>query len=213
MIAREALALIKEFEGYLRQIGGGNVAPYRCPANVPTIGWGSTFYEDRRPVKMTDAPIDRDRATVLLDFELQRVCMPVIAAKCRAPLHPLMHGALVSFTFNVGTGALASSTLLKRINAQRWNDVPKEFRKWTRGGGRVLKGLERRRIAEAALFMAGVAQLRNGSAAAIPVADQKDPVISAPKADAPLAAPSRPTATPGQWGAFIGRLIARVWGR
>jgi lysozyme len=206
-IAPEALALIKQFEGYLRHIGNGHVAPYRCPANVPTIGWGSTFYENRLPVRMSDAPINRERATELLDFELQRVCVPAIAAKCKAPLHPLMHGALVSFTFNVGTGALASSTLLKRINAGRLDEVPKEFRKWTRGGGRVLAGLERRRVAEAAMFMAGVAALKRGHNGGPPIADPRPAPVQAP---APVATPSRPQATPGQWREFVSAVLRKV---
>lgn len=158
-IAPEALELIKEFEGYLKQIGGGYVKPYLCPAHVPTIGYGSTFYENGTQVKLTDPPIDKSRATELLDYELDRVCAPTIAAKVHVPLHPLMRGALMSFAFNVGTGALASSTLLKRVNSQDWEDVPREFKKWTRGGGVVLAGLVRRRNAEAALFMQGVSML------------------------------------------------------
>jgi lysozyme len=155
-IAPEALELIKEFEGYLKQIGGGYVKPYLCPANVPTIGYGSTFYENGTRVRLSDPPIDKSRATELLDYELDRVCAPTIAAKVHVPLHPLMRGALMSFAFNVGTGALASSTLIKRVNARDWNEVPREFKKWTRGGGVVLAGLVRRRNAEAAMFMQGV---------------------------------------------------------
>lgn len=188
--APEALALIKEFEGYLKQIGGGKVAPYLCPARVPTIGWGSTFYEDRRKVTMADPPIDKERATALLAFEISRVCEPAVN-QIPVPLHPLMHGALVSFAFNVGTGALKASTLRKRVIAQRWEDVPREFAKWNRGGGRTLAGLTRRRKAEAAMFMAGVAAMRRGNGG--------PPIVD----DVPAAAPVAGAPTVSQWRELI----------
>lgn len=187
-IVAEALAMIEEFEGCLKPTGDGRFKPYLCPAGVPTIGIGSTFYEDRRRVKLSDAPITRERAKELLDFELYRVCVPAIATHITVPLHPLMLGALASFTFNVGTGALQASTLRRRINEQRWADVPGEFRKWCRGGGRVLRGLERRRIAEADMFMRGVAELQAAARQPtrnFPVADQKT-IVQQPDTAAPV---------------------------
>jgi len=157
-IPKEALDLVKEFEGYLKQLGDGSgrVKPYLCPANVPTIGYGSTFYEDRTKVKLTDGPITLERAEALLAYEIGKICEAAVDRLVKVPLHPLSRGALVSFAFNCGTGALQSSTLLKRVNAKRWGDVPKEFAKWRMGGGVVLKGLVRRRAAEAEMFMRGV---------------------------------------------------------
>ncbi|SDP40941.1 lysozyme [Filomicrobium insigne] len=183
-IPREALDLIKEFEGYLKQLGDGSgrVKPYLCPARVATIGYGSTFYEDHRKVQLSDPPITRPRAEALLAFEVGQICEPAVDRYVRVPLHPLARGALVSFAFNCGTGALKSSTLLKRVNAGRWDDVPREFSKWRMGGGVVLRGLVRRRAAEAEMFMTGV---RLGPQAAAP----------------PL--PTRPPGTsPTWWGRF-----------
>lgn len=157
-IPKESLALIKRWEGYLRPLRDGTdrVKPYLCPANVPTIGYGSTFYEGRKKVRLSDPPITRERAEELLAYEIGQVCEPGVDKMTTAPLHELSRGALVSFAFNCGTGAYQRSTLRKRVNEQRWNDVPRELSKWTRGGGRTLKGLVSRRKDEALMFMAGV---------------------------------------------------------
>ena len=60
--------------------------------------------------------------------------------------------ALVSFSFNLGLGSLKSSTLLKRINAKDWADVPHQIKRWNKANGEVLEGLVRRREAEATLW-------------------------------------------------------------
>jgi lysozyme len=62
------------------------------------------------------------------------------------------YNALVSFAFNVGTGAFASSTLLKKLNAGDYSAVPEQLRRWVRDGGRVVQGLVNRRNAEIALW-------------------------------------------------------------
>ncbi|MEM8628089.1 MAG: lysozyme [Pseudomonadota bacterium] len=152
------VALIQRFESCLRRVSATRFAPYRCPANVPTVGWGTIKYPGGAPVRMDDRPINQRRCDELLAWEVDAKSRAV-RRLVRVPLHPLMHAALTSFAYNCGTGALARSTLLKRVNAQRWADVPREFAKWRMGGGRVLRGLERRRTAEAALFMEGVAAL------------------------------------------------------
>jgi lysozyme len=124
-----------------------------CPAAVPTIGVGSTFYEDGTRVTLKDAPITRERAMELLEHELLQ-CLPRVQRLCPglADWGEVATGAVLDFAFNCGTGALAGSTLRKRINA---DDVPGarvELMKWVRGGGRVLPGLVKRRAAEAALL-------------------------------------------------------------
>lgn len=163
MIADEALALICEFEGYHKKLADGRAAPYLCPARVPTIGIGSTFYEDGRRVTLADPPITRERAMRLLAWEL-RDCEMAVDRMVTRRLHPLSKGALVSFAYNAGAGALKGSGLLRRVNAGQWLDVPAEFAKWRMGGGVVLAGLVRRRSAEAALFARGVALQRETTA-------------------------------------------------
>lgn len=140
-----AAALCRRFEGcYLR--------PYLCPAGVPTIGYGATYYEDGRRVTLFDAPITRARAESLLLWMVRTTYMPAVLKLCPALDEPGKLAALIDFTFNLGAGALRGSTLRKRVNAGRWNDVPAELRKWDKAGGRRLRGLTRRREAEVTVW-------------------------------------------------------------
>jgi lysozyme len=70
----------------------------------------------------------------------------------RVPLTDYQFDALVSFTFNVGSGALNKSTLLKHVNNGDFADAAREFKKWNKAGGKELKGLTRRRNSEAIVF-------------------------------------------------------------
>lgn len=140
-----AAALARRFEGcYLR--------PYLCPAGVPTIGYGATYYEDGARVTLTDPPITRERAESLLLWMVRTRYLPVVIRLCPGIDDPHRLAALIDFTFNLGAGNLGASTLRRRVNAGQWGDVPAELRKWVKGGGRVLAGLVKRRAAEAALL-------------------------------------------------------------
>lgn len=140
-----AAALCRRFEGcYLR--------PYLCPAGVPTIGYGATYYEDGRRVTLADAPITRARAESLLLWMVRTRYLPAVLKLCPGLAEPGRLAALIDFTFNLGAGALRGSTLRKRVNAGRWNDVPAELRKWDKAGGRRLRGLTRRREAEVTVW-------------------------------------------------------------
>lgn len=132
---------------------GMYLKPYLCPANVPTVGVGSTFYEDGRRVTLKDPPITRERAMQLLDHELQQ-CLPKVQRLCPglSDWGPKSTGAILDFAFNCGVGALSGSTLRKRINADDVAGAKTELMRWVRGGGRVLPGLVKRRAAEAALL-------------------------------------------------------------
>ena len=151
--------LCKRFEGLHRVGPDGFVYPYICPAGVPTIGYGSTYYPDGRRVRMSDAPISQVEAQYMLMHELTKVCVPGVSRLCPGliPLAILNNDwgtfcAIVDFTFNLGVGRLQTSTLRKRLNAGDWAGAKKELAKWVRGGGRVLPGLVARRKAEAALI-------------------------------------------------------------
>jgi lysozyme len=182
-IPDEALDLIKSFEGYLKAVPGrpGWVRPYLCPANVATIGWGNTRYPDGRRVQMSDAPISQETATRYLAHELQQDEASVDALTAGVELHPLMRGALVSFVYNCGAGAFRGSGLRRAVLARRWDDVPRELAKWRMGGGRVLPGLVRRRVAEANMFMKGVALMKRGDKGATPTAVPAVPAVPAPQ--------------------------------
>ena len=140
-------SLCRLFEGvYLR--------PYLCPAGIPTIGIGSTHYEDGRRVTLADPPITRERAEELLMWELQKECVPRVLKLCATlpGWGPGAMAAILDFTYNLGSGNLASSTLRKRILAGDKEGAKAELMKWVKGGGKVLPGLVRRRGAEAALI-------------------------------------------------------------
>jgi lysozyme len=138
-------ALARRFEGcYLR--------PYLCPAGVPTIGYGATYYEDGSRVTLADPPITIERAESLLLWMIRTKYLPAVIRLCPGIDDPHRLAAIIDFTFNLGAGSLQVSTLRRRINAGQWDDVPDELRKWVKAGGRVLRGLVLRREAEAVLI-------------------------------------------------------------
>lgn len=135
--------ITKEFEGC-------RLKAYKCPAGVWTIGWGHTS-EIGAPHVTPNMVITQKRADEILDADLA-VCTEVVDRLVKVHLTPNQQEALADFVFNVGESQFASSTLLKRVNAKRFADVPAELMKWTRGGGRVLPGLVKRRQATAILW-------------------------------------------------------------
>lgn len=153
------VALCKAFEGLHRLGEDGLVYPYICPAGVPTIGYGNTFYEDGRKVTMDDPPITRERAEELLLWELNKHSAAAVARQCPELFAEAIasgkwerFNAIVDFTFNLGSGRLQTSTLRRKIRAGDWEGAKEQLLLWVRGGGRVLPGLVKRRKAEAALL-------------------------------------------------------------
>ena len=139
-----ALALMRRFEGLY-------LTPYLCPAGVPTIGYGATYYEDGTRVTLFDPAITRERAEALLIWMVRTVYLPQVMRLCPGIDNPNRLAAIIDFTFNLGSGALKNSTLRRKINESLWGQVPAEIRKWVRGGGKVLRGLVIRREAEAVI--------------------------------------------------------------
>lgn len=140
-----AASLARRFEGLY-------LTPYLCPAGVPTIGYGATYYEDGSRVQLTDAPITCERAEALLLWMVRTRYLPAVVRLCPGLDHPDRLAALIDFAFNLGAGQLKVSTLRRRVNAGRWDEVPDELRKWNKAGGRVLRGLVARREAEVSLI-------------------------------------------------------------
>lgn len=141
-----ATAIIQKFEGC-------RLNAYLCPAGVWTIGWGATEI-DRRPVKNTDS-ISQAQADLMLQNEIERVANSVLKAiPSASSLTGNQIAALISWTFNVGIGAMAESTLRTRLLN---GDDPKtviqqELPKWNKANGKPLDGLTIRREAEIDLF-------------------------------------------------------------
>jgi len=140
--------LVKSFEGLFLEA-------YLCPAGVWTIGYGHTGIEHRDGTVKKGRSITPEEAAVLLKSDLTKFAQGVeskLLPRPRAEITDNMFGALVSFAFNLGLGNLERSTLLQRVNARAYLEAVPEFRKWNRAGGRVLRGLTRRRASEANLF-------------------------------------------------------------
>lgn len=137
--------LIRRFEGLF-------LKPYLCPAKVPTVGYGSTAYEDGRPVKMTDPPITTARAESMMLHDAE------LFARAAGNLSPILyqnearHAAIADFCYNLGTTRYKASTLRRRVERGDWNGAAEELQKWVWGGGKKLPGLVARRQAEAALL-------------------------------------------------------------
>jgi len=129
------------------------LSPYLCPAGVPTLGYGATYYEDGTRVTLSDPPITRERAEELLLWMVRTKYLPAVIRLCPGVQDPRLLAALIDFTFNLGAGNLKAGNLRRCVNAEDWEALPAEFRKWVRGGGRVLKGLVRRREADIATFI------------------------------------------------------------
>ena len=131
-----------------RRFEGLRLRPYLCPAGKPTIGYGATYYEGGRAVTLKDPPITKERAEVMLELMVRRVYLPAVQRLCPGIKEPGQLAALIDFAYNLGAGNLQSSTLRKRVNAGRWQDVPVELRKWIMAKGRIQRGLKIRREAE-----------------------------------------------------------------
>lgn len=140
----KGIPIIRKFEGL-------KLKAYLCPAGIPTIACGNTFYENGSKVKMGDK-ITIDRADKLLFFIVAKF-ETEIKKIVKSQINYNQLGALTSFAFNVGIGALSKSTLLKKINKNP-NDatIRDEFNRWTTSNGKVLNGLVTRRKAEADLY-------------------------------------------------------------
>ena len=134
--------LIKHFEGF-------KAKPYLCPAKIPTIGYGATFYKDGKKVTLQDKPITEEGAEELLKLILKSF-ESIVMRKIKIPLKQCQFDALVSHTYNTG----GSDTLFKLVNQ---NAPDEQIRKWfttkyITGGGKRLQGLVNRRNAEAKLY-------------------------------------------------------------
>lgn len=137
--------LIKQFEGFSSK-------PYKCPAGIPTIGYGSTFYADGTKVKMTDSEITKEKANEILSIVVNKFSLEVNKL-IKVSLSQSQYDALVDFAYNLGTANLASSTLLKKVNAKCYTEAAEQFPRWNKAGGVVLAGLTKRRNAEKELFL------------------------------------------------------------
>lgn len=137
-ITQNGINLIKRFEGFSAHI-------YICPAGYPTIGYGHVVKEHEREIFKNG--ITEEQAEELLRLDVQEAEGGVLRL-ITVPLTDNQFDALVSFTFNLGAGALQRSTLRWKVNREEHEEAPAEFMKWVWAGGKKLEGLIRRREAE-----------------------------------------------------------------
>lgn len=176
-----ALDLICEFEGFVGHW-------YADPAHgwkVPTCCYGHTDaagepkYAATKNKKFTKAEgrliLERDLATYAAH----------VRKSVHVPLTGNQFGALTSLCYNVGPSNFMNSTLVKKLNAGDYEGAADQFKRWNRAAGKILKGLVRRRAAEADLFRSG--------------------------ADTP-AAPETPASEPQSWIAALLQFIASIVG-
>ena len=154
-IGAAGVALIKRFEGCARLRNDGMVEAYPDPgtgAEPWTIGWGATGKDHVHGGRIGPNTVwsQQDCDTRLAE-DLARYASDVVRAIGDAPTTQAQFDALVSFHYN--TGAIARATLTARHRAGDREGAAREFARWNRAGGRVLKGLVRRRAAEAELYL------------------------------------------------------------
>ena len=137
-ISQEGIDLIKHFEGC-------ELESYRCSANVLAIGYGTT----KNVVE--GMKISQHQAEELLMKDLEEF-EEYVEDLIDVPLEQNQFDALVAWTYNLGPTNLKTSTLRKVLNKGAYDDVAEQIKRWNKANGKVLKGLVRRRNAEAKLF-------------------------------------------------------------
>ena len=145
-ISNNGIELIKQFEGL-------SLKPYLDAVNIPTIGFGSTYYEDGTKVTLKDKPITEERATQLLEFIANKTFSENINKVVKVPLNQNQFDALVSFAYNIGNKNFNWSTLLKKLNQSDYEGASLEFGRWNQASGKILSGLVLRRQKEKELFL------------------------------------------------------------
>lgn len=156
------------FEGYRSR-------PYKCSARIWTVGWGHAMYADQ--LRLPNARSESYKGMIRDEYQLRQeddriwskeelveIFKNDIATFERGVLRlvPTVAGkqgafdAMVSFAFNAGLGNLQRSQIRIKANRGEWQAAADALMDWTKGGGKVLPGLVKRREAERALFLAGI---------------------------------------------------------
>jgi lysozyme len=165
-LSKAGADLMHRFEGCKNK-------PYLCPAHIWTIGYGHVLYQEQirlpmarvegkeTPMIRKEMPLRQEDARVWSKEEIEKLFADDVASFERGVLR-LVPGcvgrqgsfdALVSISFNFGLGNLQRSTIRMKANRGDWEGAADAFRAWTKGGGKVLPGLVKRREAEIALFL------------------------------------------------------------
>jgi lysozyme len=170
-ISRTGLSLVKHFESCLKPVGDDLYQAYQDGGGVWTIGWGHTGLQHLDGTVHKGRRITGQEADELLAYDMNQF-EERVKRLVKVELSDDQHAALVSFDFNTGGLTLrggAPSTLLKKLNAGDYAGAAKEFPKWNKDNGKVVKGLVRRRLAERALFESDWATLADATGGEVKV--------------------------------------------
>jgi lysozyme len=156
----------------MHQYEGCRNKPYLCPAHIWTIGYGHVLYQEQIRLPMVakegqstmirkEFPLKQEDNRVWSKEEIEKLFADDVNLFERGVLRlaPTLSGhqgafdACVSFAFNAGLGNFQRSTIRMKINRGEWKDAAEAFMQWTKGGGRELPGLVKRRKAEVILFL------------------------------------------------------------
>ncbi|MEM8689243.1 MAG: lysozyme [Pseudomonadota bacterium] len=142
---RAGLDLVTAFEGW-------RAKAYRDVTGIWTIGYGHTSAAGSPTVK-AGMTLTREEGMAILHADLKRFA-EAVRPLIKVELNANQFSALLSFAFNVGPANFGRSSVLRYVNQKRFAEVPARLSLWNKAGGRVLRGLSRRRAAEGALFLA-----------------------------------------------------------
>jgi lysozyme len=152
MINDKGLAIIKKYEGLVDgDPDTPGLDPYLDCVGIPTLGWGSLWDYYGRRVTMDSRSITKDEAEFLLTRAILRSEVG-IGSLVKVPLTSNQRSSLISLVYNIGIGNFQKSTMRMKLNRKEYIGAANEFWKWRRAGGRILKGLVRRRKSEERLF-------------------------------------------------------------
>lgn len=167
------MKLSKAGADLMHRFEGSRNKPYLCPAHIWTIGYGHVLYQDQirlpmvrnklnnagmirseYPLKEEDNRVwSKDEINELFAKDVSSFESGVLRLAPNLLGHQGAFDACVAFAFNAGLGNFQRSTIRQKINRKEWNQAADAFMMWTKGGGKVLRGLVLRREAEKALFL------------------------------------------------------------
>ena len=144
-LSANGFKLLGELEGIV-------LRPYRDSVGIPTIGIGSTYYEDGTKVKMSDKAITKERA-----IQLAKNVVKSFEAQVNKSILPTMvqnqFDAMVLLCYNIGESGFARSSVVRNFNAGNIQKAADSFLLWNKAGGKVVRGLVNRRNIERTLFL------------------------------------------------------------
>ena len=144
-LSANGFKLLGELEGIV-------LRPYRDSVGIPTIGIGSTYYEDGTKVKMSDKAITKERV-----IQLAKNVVKSFEAQVNKSILPTMtqnqFDAMVLLCYNIGESGFARSSVVRNFNAGNLQKAADSFLLWNKAGGKVVRGLVNRRNIERTLFL------------------------------------------------------------